>query len=482
MTSCTGSHSNMRVLWCWLLLDGIRGFHVTVNSRISYQKRRLIASLVEGRRRSLDDDFWDGTSGQPNAFSPPPVSTGSPYKDDDYEIKYKDDYEDEDAIKYKADFEDDYEKPYYVEEANTLYREKERYTNGDTTSSESTSYAKIVDKVEWESIKTDAGTVHVVLPPTSVLRPTAIIHFCGGTFFGSAPNIWYRKLMEDVVKHTDAVVVASTIPVTLLQSPLQHVSLSRQIQRQFHTAYREILLDEYTESVHQVPVCAMGHSLGARLLVVLSTLPPLPTRPFTPHEYKSFILMSFTNFGAAAGIPGLYQLNKASRKVEQSVRQQEPRRRRERYDRRDYNNDWEDDDEEEEWEDMLVELQQTIQNQASRVRTALTPNSRDLEFYPTPTQLWKALDEDQRYAVNTTLFVQFDNDPVDQTSKLATILRDSTSGSFARLRGTHLTPVTAPSGGIQNSLLQRLFGNKNEHDLLILRQSICRYLKEVVCS
>lgn len=118
------------------------------------------------------------------------------------------------------------------------------------------------DVMEWESCPTEAGNAHVLLPPPSVALPSCIIHFTGGTLFGSAPNLWYRQLLEDIVRHTQSAVVASSIPVTLLQSPLQHVSLGKKIQRQFQTAWREVLLDEYGEDLENVPVCGMGHSLG----------------------------------------------------------------------------------------------------------------------------------------------------------------------------------------------------------------------------
>lgn len=111
----------------------------------------------------------------------------------------------------------------------------------------------------------------------------------------------------------------------------------------------------------------------------------------------------------------------------------------------------------------------------------MTPDwdKKELEFQPTPTQLWDGLT--MNYKVVNTLLVQFDKDNIDQSSKLATIIADSkdpnevvqkdknstvvendvknkNAGSaeefptdveifepdvkFARLRGTHLTPVS----------------------------------------
>jgi len=354
------------------------------------------------------------------------------------------------------------------------------------------------DTMEWEKCMTEAGTVQVLLPPPSVDLPTTIIHFVGGTFFGSAPKLWYKQLLEDIVKHTQAAVVASSIPVTLLQSPLQHISLSKQIQRQFQTAWREVLLDEYGKDIQKLPVCGLGHSLGSRLLIVLATLGTLPDRPMQPPLYKSYMLISFTNYGAGAGIPGIYQLNKASRRVERQKAGESgsrPRRKRRDDDWMDKDDDY-DDDWDEDWGEIFADLQDGLKEQVGRVQTALTPRSKDLEFYPSPEQLWKALTEGKRYTVPETLIIQFDDDEVDQSAKLANALLESSSVKFSRLRGTHLTPVSAQNTDKDKAWLQQinsragrilwkvLTGRRqlrsNEEALRDLRQSIARYITEIV--
>jgi hypothetical protein len=351
------------------------------------------------------------------------------------------------------------------------------------------------DVIEWEKCPTDAGTAWVLLPPASVQCPTAILHFCGGTFMGSAPHIWYRQLLHDLVRHTSCAVVATSIPVTLQSSPLNHIQLAKKIQRQFHVAYRNVLQDEYGDDLQQAPICGLGHSLGARLLVVLITLNP-------KHHFKSCILVSFTNFGAAAGIPGISQLyhqsvlaekNRINEQQSMKSSQSKQRRRKEWS----YNNDDDDDD------DLILflkELQDIVKEQTTKIQNALTPASNAFEFYPTPDQLWKAIRQDGRYTVNQTLVVQFDNDEVDQSSTLATAIKNYTSVKFARLRGTHLSPVSIGSSKNENLdnapwlhqinsrvgrlLLKGLEGRKRARSeretLLELRQSIARYITEVV--
>lgn len=134
---------------------------------------------------------------------------------------------------------------------------------------------------------------------------------------------------------------------------------------------------------------------------------------------------------------------------------------------------------------------------ASRLSSVLTPNPDKLEFHPTPVELWEALIDGARYSIPHTLIVQFDDDKVDQSSKLATILDESSSVKFARLRGMHLTPVSAQSASSSNddwkkqlnsradlALFKILSGRKEftsqEEAIRDLRQTIARYISEIV--
>lgn len=341
------------------------------------------------------------------------------------------------------------------------------------------------DQLVWERVRTDSGDAQVLLPPPSVQRPSAVVHFVGGTLFGSAPNLWYQQLLEDLVKHTQSAVVATTLPVTLTRSPLQHVDLAQQVQRQFQTAWREVLLDEYGDEISNVPVCGMGHSLGSRLLIVMSTLGDPPVRPFLPPAYKAMVLISFTNYGAAAGIPGIQALAKTRKKMDRDQRLERPQRRR--------RDDWYDEEvDEDDWGDIFEDLQRTLSDGARKVQSALTPQTKDLEFFPSPDQLWKALQEDRRYRVPQSLVVQFDDDIIDQSSKLAVALKESSSVRFARIRGTHLSPVSAGSSRSEvqkwnnrvGSVLQKVLVGRtsraSDEARRELRQCMARYITEVV--
>jgi Protein of unknown function (DUF1350) len=398
------------------------------------------------------------------------------------------------------------------------------------------------EMLEWEKCVVDhedasSSTCWVLLPPPSVALPSAIVHFCGGTVTGSAPHVWYHALLSDLVRHCNCAIVASTIPVTVAQSPLNHVRLATIVQRQFSTAYQTILMDEYYDYqadarsgndprpsrqslLDLVPICGLGHSLGARLLMVLATLQgsvdssALPSLT-APIPYKAMILMSFTNYGAGAGIPGLAPLFRKSRTIQERQEQERSRNRDDKPRSRNRNRDYYDDDDDygrDEERDLMNELWKeltgTIQKGAARVQSTLTPAAESLEFHPKPEELWQAIERNRRYTIPHTLLVQFDNDDVDQSSRLAVAILKAYdalennvqhSVKFARLRGTHLTPIALSStqsnsrqGWIQKintragRLLLKLLQNRRQQvrsqteALLELRQSIVRYIIEVV--
>ena len=117
---------------------------------------------------------------------------------------------------------------------------------------------------------------------------------------------------------------------------------------------------------------------------------------------------------------------------------------------------------------------QDVVKGAKQIGEALTPETEDLEFTPTPNELWDNISDPDgcyRQSSRSNLIVQFDDDPIDQGSRLARTLltaydeikEDSESNStkvkgdnddsplphdvkFARLSGGHLTPVTVREG------------------------------------
>jgi len=506
--------------------------------------------------------------------------------DDDYYYDEEEDFATRQSKRKpsRRDFDEDED----IDAEDSLYDYYDEEADDYVEESSSSTYTTNDDGLYWETCSCgDAGTAHILLPPASVEKPTAVIHFVGGTFFGSAPQFWYKSFLQDLVQHTNAVVVATSIPVTVgslwgssagdddarrrggrsssspmsSSSPLNHVALAKKLSRQFQVAWEDVLVDEYgPKALEQVSVCGLGHSLGSRLLVVLATLggASSKTKPKTrrqrllapPDQYKALVLVSFTNYGAAAGIPGIAQLTQASRKLQREAswkKKQQPRKRPSRTTKRssrkqleyDYDDDefWDDDDDddEEEWGELLDDFKGMLQQQATKLQTALTPNSEALEFHPSPEQLWKAITMDQRYNVSETLLVQFDDDEIDQSAKLAngllslsttprvngqegtTANGDQSSSApslspptlacevyFSRIRGTHLTPVVPETktkqqqrqnkrnlldkvnSKISKSMVKLLTGqgrqSNNQESLWQLRQVVSSFLIETMVA
>ena len=468
---------------------------------VSGTKRRTVLPTTalrnrqrEKRRRTSDDDlyeedaYWDsradlndgmdGGNGQDNDYDP----------DDDY-----------------YDYDDDVNSPLEPGPYNVYFEDDDLDPTAALPS--------------WEQCPD--GSTWVLLPPSYISKPTAVLHFVGGTFFGSSPKLWYRKLLEGIVTTTPCTIVATSIPVTLFKNPLQHVTLSRRLQRSFENAYLDVLQDEYGD-LSDVPVVGMGHSLGARLLMVAATLGQSGNSDIVPN-YQSYILMSFTNYGASVSVPGVEQLlsqrnslddeeerwgrsggrrRRRQKEQEQRRRQQEAYERRGRQ-RRSRRSPYDDDDDEFDWgEDDWQELEETVRTQATKVRNALTPKSEELEFFPSPDQLWKAISVYKRYEIPKTLLVQFEDDVVDQGSRLANSLKNVSDVKFARLKGYHLTPVSTDSenerigsanGDREDSWLQlpgkasrmlwkvvqgRSSRKKSATTMRDLRQSIVRYIMD----
>ncbi|EJK77538.1 hypothetical protein THAOC_00624 [Thalassiosira oceanica] len=332
-------------------------------------------------------------------------------------------------------------------------------------------------KFVWETY----GASSVLFPSGSEsLRPDAIIHFVGGTFFGSYPRKFYGSLLEKVSCQCNAVVVATSIPLVLpgknivnrlggwmfddadeserrrrdeTKNPLDHISLAQTIQREFNMAYRDVILDEFCfdsaddgkveDFMQSVPIIGIGHSLGSRIQAVSCSHPRVAQQYLAMGKGQRMIrsgrdgmvYLGFSNWGASESIPGVDTLDATvqNRKREQKDEyfgtgkgrredtwdERSTRRRRDRYNRYDrYSEDLE-------LSDVFSDVVTSVADGARQISEALTPEPESLEFKPTPDELWRGIVEDTRYHCSSHLVVQFKEDPIDQGSRLARSLLDT---------------------------------------------------------
>ena len=397
---------------------------------------------------------------------------------------------------------------------------------------------------EWETYR----STPIVFPPLAQskndnevpTRPKAIIHFVGGTLFGSYPRKFYGSLLEDISCKCDAVVVATPVPLVLPgkglvnrlekwmfdesgsdddyenwnrgqgrrkrqndresgTNPLDHLCLAETIQREFNNAYRDVILDEYCsdnaddgeveEFMKSVPIIGVGHSLGARIQAISCSHPRISKAYLSMGKGNrlirsgrdGMIYLGFANWEASASIPGVETLDRTVKRRSQRKQKEDNRgfgrrddvwdnrsrrRRYSRYDRYEA--------EDLDLADVFSDVVSGVANGAKQIGEALTPESDDLEFSPTPNELWDDLSSpDGRYSRSCrhNLIVQFNQDPIDQGSRMARTLltayseellnstssvdNDNKEGQqgehlhnvkFARLPGGHLTPVTLQDG------------------------------------
>ncbi|KAL3796935.1 hypothetical protein HJC23_000688 [Cyclotella cryptica] len=402
--------------------------------------------------------------------------------------------------------------------------------------SQTSTAARNKPSCQWETYR---STSILFPPPNAANRPNAIIHFVGGTFFGSYPRKFYGRLLEDIALKCDAVVVATPIPLVLpgkqlmnrvgtwlfedsltdwdrpgrgneeRSNPLDHLHLAEVVQKEFNYAYRDVVIDEYcgdfpTENevedfMQGVPIIGVGHSLGARIQAISCSHPDIyrylsmgKGRRLIRSGREGMVYLGFANWGASTSIPGIETLERTVRNREKSLRQKERDRRgvgqredvygnrrkqgRGEYDevRRRYNRNYDRysryDEDDLDLGDVFSDVISGVTNGAKQIGEALTPNADDLEFKPSPDELWDDLASPRggySRSCRNTLIVQFDEDPIDQGSRLARVLlnvsRNETNSSdlvfnesqiddalhdvkFARLRGGHLTPVSFSDG------------------------------------
>lgn len=269
------------------------------------------------------------------------------------------------------------------------------------------------------------GRSEIVLPENSDY-PLGIIHFIGGAVVGAAPQQSYKPLLEGLSAQGFLVIAT---PISLNQ--FDHQGEACEAARQFRLAYAEV--EDYygVRMAARIPVFGLGHSLGAKLHVLLSSYPEVLA---AGRGRKANVLLSFNNFSAKESVPlwgelknffgkeRIDEITKTVSKVTDTIRQVK------------------------ETTPFLdqVKYLSIAEDFIPKVFDAVNSKLGDLpsEFNPTPEQTWELVETS--YAVPNTMVVQFRNDQIDQSSYLAQLLekRFGTSGDlhFCRLDGSHITP------------------------------------------
>ncbi|AFY54822.1 Protein of unknown function (DUF1350) [Rivularia sp. PCC 7116] len=127
-------------------------------------------------------------------------------------------------------------------------------------------------------------------------RPIGIVHFLGGAFVATAPNVTYRLLLEYLAEKGFAIIATPFV------NTLDHNAIAQQVLLNFE---RVIVRLEDREPAFKgyLPIYGLGHSMGCKLHLLIGCSPGV--------ERAGNILMSFNNYAARDAIPLVEQFNTA---------------------------------------------------------------------------------------------------------------------------------------------------------------------------
>ena len=219
-------------------------------------------------------------------------------------------------------------------------------------------------------------------------RPKAIIHFLGGAFVATAPQITYRGLLEHFAQQGYAIVATPFV------NTLDHTAIAQRVYRLSNLALEHL----QDQSGRALPIYGVGHSMGCKLHLLIGSL-------FTV-ERAGNILVSFNNYPAKRSIPMLEQVSQFSNFTAQFAAQ------------------------------FASQLAAQLGNSSQFAVPAF-----DVEFTPSPEETNDLIAK--QYQVRRNLLVKFTQDDIDQTRSLSEALdyRFPDMTSIKILKGTHITPL-----------------------------------------
>lgn len=284
-----------------------------------------------------------------------------------------------------------------------------------------------------------------VLPPRGQSR--GIIHFLGGAFVGSAPNLTYPLLLR-LLSEGGYSVVATPYAVTF-----QHAECCLAVRQDFDSVVQQLRASATTAWLadESLPVFGVGHSNGALLHLLAGSLVPAPA------NHRGDVLISFNNREVTEAIPvPLTSLQPLVRSVR-----------------------------------LTSGLQSIDSERALQTLAALAPSGvldaatveslvsvldqldlvlREVEdgadaFTPSPTESRAIISGS--YAAAATLLVQFLDDSIDETPEVESLLRQRNNDvTVLRLPGSHVTPC---GGGAADVKIGRTFTPADAVGLVLRR-------------
>lgn len=118
-------------------------------------------------------------------------------------------------------------------------------------------------------------------------RPVAVIHFLGGAFVATAPQLTYRRLLEYLAEQGYVIVATPFV------NTFDHVEIARSVLKSFEQTLETLRESQLRR--RYLPIYGVGHSMGCKLHLLIGSLFPV--------ERAGNILISFNNFAARDAVP-----------------------------------------------------------------------------------------------------------------------------------------------------------------------------------
>lgn len=125
----------------------------------------------------------------------------------------------------------------------------------------------------------------VLRPPFSDEPPRAVLHFLGGALVGASPHITYRYILEKMAAKGYLIIA------TPYQLSFDHLETCDEVISKF-----ELMAPDIARQYGALPVVGIGHSCGALLQLLITSL-----FPDTPRAANA--LVSFNNKPVTEAIP-----------------------------------------------------------------------------------------------------------------------------------------------------------------------------------
>lgn len=140
-----------------------------------------------------------------------------------------------------------------------------------------------------------------------------IVHFVGGALVGTAPRQTYGSFLEDVSRAAGGTLCIVATPCTGLTG-LDHWAAASEVLLRWCAAQPRVLdalaarVDAPASAVAQLPVFGLGHSLGAKLLLLLGADESMAsTLEQGGGARRANVLVAYNNFSARRSVPMLEQ-------------------------------------------------------------------------------------------------------------------------------------------------------------------------------